>query len=225
MSQSEKSSLRKVLKKFAKNTEPVTLIIKSGENCCEITGCILTVKKDLVILLTDDDPCRRIYVVIDCICAIKKPAEVEPPPPPPVDEECECQVTGAGITGPPPNNASIQIVACPGCTLEPSLVRYENNIGEEDVELILLPPGPGEIFSVSCEDDERAVIEGVGQVIIDGEDLGLCEFTLEVTDTPPPAPDTINMEIVCDGETVHESGELDLLGQSINILECPTNNS
>ena len=224
MSQDKKSkisSLRKILKKFAKNTEPVTLIIKSGENCCEITGCILTVKKDLVILLTDDDPCRRIYVVIDCICAIKKPAEVEPPPPPPpVDEECECQITGAGITGPPPNNASIQIVACPGCTLEPGLVRYENNIGEEDVELILLPPGPGEIFSVSCEDDERAVIEGIAQVIIDGEDLGLCEFTLEVTDTPPPAPDTIDMTIICNGEIVHASGELELLGQSINILEC-----
>ncbi|WP_027339764.1 hypothetical protein [Halonatronum saccharophilum] len=86
--------------------------------------------------------------------------------------------------------------------------------------LTLLPPGPGSIISVSCEDDQAATIEGTAEVMIDGEDPVLCEFILEVTDTPPPTPDTMRMRIFCDGVEVHDSGVLEFLGQSINIQEC-----
>lgn len=215
----KKSGIINILKKLSKKNKKVTIIIKSGANCCELTGCIIDIKKNCVKLLTNkNNTCRRIFIDINCICAVIVPARKVPPPPPP--NVCECQVTGAGITGPPPNNASIQLAVCTGCTPEQSLVRYKNNIDDQDVELQLLPPGPGEIFSVSCEDDQAAVIEGEALVTIAGSDFGLCEFVLRVTDTPPPAPDTIEMEIFCDDQLVHASGELDLLGQSINIIEC-----
>lgn len=214
----DSDSLRMVLRRIFTNNELVTLIIKSGANCCELTGCIASIKKDHVILMTQGNSCRKIFVKIDCICAVVIPDEVPVPPPP--AEECECQVTGAGLTGFSSENASIQLAVCTGCTLEQSLVRYENNMGEEVVELSLLPAGSGEITSVNCENDQLAIIEGIAQVTIGENDLGLCEFTLEVTDTPPPSNDTIDMVIICNDNVVHDSGELDLLGQSINIVEC-----
>ena len=83
-----------------------------------------------------------------------------------------------------------------------------------------MPPGPGEITSVDCDNEESAVIEGIAKVTIEDDDFGLCEFILEVTDTPPPAADTIRMRIICDNQLVHDSGILELLGQSMNIIDC-----
>ncbi|MCK8817056.1 hypothetical protein MWH28_06675 [Natroniella sulfidigena] len=214
---------RKVLERLVDDNKIVTIIITSGANCCELTGCVGEVADDYLTLLTPDNACNRTYIALDCICAVSE--RIEPPPPPPPPPVCECQVTGAAnipFPDPPcsPDVVRLTVVACPGCTPEPDQVLYEDTRGEEDVELMLLPPGPGEITSVSCVDDQAAIIEGTAQVTIGGVNQGICEFILEVTDTPPPTPDTLRMLIICDGIEVHDSGVVDLLGQSINIIEC-----
>ena len=64
-----------LLRKFRNSTDTVTLIITSGQNCCEITGCVANiVENSYVVLLTNDNNgCNRTYVRIDCICAIQRP--------------------------------------------------------------------------------------------------------------------------------------------------------
>ncbi|MCK8826130.1 hypothetical protein [Fuchsiella alkaliacetigena] len=227
-----KNSMRKLLKRLSEEKEPVTIIISSGTECCEITGCIAKITDDYITLITSSNACRRAYIAIDCICAIIKPAKLPlPPDPPEPDPECECQVTGAAnITEPappgPPDVVKLTVVACPGCTLHLSHITYTNTFGEEDVNLEVSVPGPdpapsiGEIESVSCDDGEAATITGTAQIIIGEDDPEICDFILDVTDTPPPTPDTMQMRIICDGVEVHDSGVVELLGQSINIQEC-----
>lgn len=66
-----KKTLVDVLQKLKKKNRVVTIIIKSGENCCELTGCIgEVVCGEYVTLISSNNACLRTYIAIDCICAI-----------------------------------------------------------------------------------------------------------------------------------------------------------
>ncbi|MCK8817071.1 hypothetical protein MWH28_06750 [Natroniella sulfidigena] len=67
-----------VLRRLAKKNKPVTIIITSGANCCELTGCIGEIVGDeYITLINPNDVCDRTFIRIDCICAV-------------IDETCGC---------------------------------------------------------------------------------------------------------------------------------------
>ncbi len=66
-----KDGLVGVLKHLKCNNRPVTIIISSGKNCCELSGCIGQIVSDnYVTLINDNNACTRTYIAIDCICAV-----------------------------------------------------------------------------------------------------------------------------------------------------------
>ena len=66
----------RVLKRLRRNNEPVTIIVKSGSDCCSHTGCICEIVDDCyVTLLSGENGCDRTYIPLDCICAVIDPAE------------------------------------------------------------------------------------------------------------------------------------------------------
>ncbi|MEJ6952461.1 hypothetical protein [Natronospora cellulosivora (SeqCode)] len=66
----------KLLRRIAKCNRAVTIIIRSGENCCSHTGCIAeVVENSYVVLITAvNDTCQRTYIPLECICAVIDPA-------------------------------------------------------------------------------------------------------------------------------------------------------
>jgi len=66
-----------VLNELVCTTKQVTLTIKSGENCCEVTGCLARIVDDcyVVIINNNNEDCPKTFVRIDCICAIQVPGE------------------------------------------------------------------------------------------------------------------------------------------------------
>ncbi|MCK8826723.1 hypothetical protein MWH25_03060 [Natroniella acetigena] len=73
----KKKDFVKVLKRLAKCNKPVTIIIRSGANCCELTGCIGEVTDEFVVLIASNNVCIRKYIRTDCICAVIEPTEVD----------------------------------------------------------------------------------------------------------------------------------------------------
>jgi hypothetical protein len=69
-----RDDLVRLLNKIKDTSEEVTIIIQSGEGCCEITGCICEIDKCFVVLIDSNHVCRRTYILLDCICAIIHPA-------------------------------------------------------------------------------------------------------------------------------------------------------
>ncbi|MCK8824987.1 hypothetical protein MWH30_07945 [Fuchsiella alkaliacetigena] len=74
--QRKELGMRQVLQKLSQETDTVTVIIESGEGCCEITGCIASIKGNILTMFVNnaDDDCPRVYIAIDCICAVYHPA-------------------------------------------------------------------------------------------------------------------------------------------------------
>ncbi|MCK8817070.1 hypothetical protein MWH28_06745 [Natroniella sulfidigena] len=73
---SKRKDFVKVLRGFAKKNKPITIIIKSGQNCCRFTGCIgEIVGVEYITLITSNGVCVRTYIRIDCICAVKDEVE------------------------------------------------------------------------------------------------------------------------------------------------------
>ena len=74
--QTRELGIRQVLQRLSDKTDAVTVIINSGEGCCEITGCIASIKGNILTMLVDDDNnnCPKVYIAIDCICAVYHPA-------------------------------------------------------------------------------------------------------------------------------------------------------
>ncbi|MCK8826725.1 hypothetical protein MWH25_03070 [Natroniella acetigena] len=67
----KKEQFLKVLRRFAKKNKPITVIIKSGQNCCRFTGCIgEIVSGEYITLITSNNVCVRTYIRIDCICTV-----------------------------------------------------------------------------------------------------------------------------------------------------------
>ena len=72
-----------VLEKYVSSTKKVTLIVRSGANCCEITGCLVNLVDNddgYVVLLNNDNnncECPKTFVRINCICAVKVPGVKE----------------------------------------------------------------------------------------------------------------------------------------------------
>mgnify|MGYP006298242495 CR=1 FL=1 len=67
--------LKKLLKRLEDDCEQVTIFLQTGSKCCKRTGCICDVDDCFVVLLDDDDPCERTYILLDCICAVKNCVE------------------------------------------------------------------------------------------------------------------------------------------------------
>ncbi|WP_027339762.1 hypothetical protein [Halonatronum saccharophilum] len=68
----------RLLRRLRETNDPVTIIITSGENCCEHTGCIGEIVGDEYLTLitsAGSGGCVRTYIRIDCICAILDPAD------------------------------------------------------------------------------------------------------------------------------------------------------
>lgn len=64
-----------VLQRLRVNNNPVTILIRSGSDCCEIEGCICEIVDGCYItLLSGENGCERTYIPINCICAIIDPA-------------------------------------------------------------------------------------------------------------------------------------------------------
>ncbi|WP_408955256.1 hypothetical protein [Natroniella sp. ANB-PHB2] len=73
---SKRKDFVKVLKGFAKKNKPITIIIKSGQNCCKFTGCIGEIVGDeYITLIASNDVCVKTYIRIDCICAVSDEVE------------------------------------------------------------------------------------------------------------------------------------------------------
>ena len=72
--QIEELGMRQVLQKLSKETDAVTVVIKSGAECCQITGCIARIEDNILTMLVEnEDECPRVYIAIDCICAVYHP--------------------------------------------------------------------------------------------------------------------------------------------------------
>ncbi len=69
------NKLKKVLKQLETECERVTIFLQTGSKYCKQTGCICDVNDCFVVLLADDDPCQRTYILLDCICAIENCVE------------------------------------------------------------------------------------------------------------------------------------------------------
>ncbi len=67
--------LKELLMQLQDNCEQVTIFIQSGDKCCKRTGCICDVDDCFVVLLDDEDPCQRTYILLDSICAVKNCVE------------------------------------------------------------------------------------------------------------------------------------------------------
>ncbi|WP_027339760.1 hypothetical protein [Halonatronum saccharophilum] len=60
-----------LLRSIRRFDREITCIIRSGTNCCEITGCVGEIVCDeYLVLISPNDACVRNYIRIDCICAI-----------------------------------------------------------------------------------------------------------------------------------------------------------
>lgn len=70
-----REELKELLTQLQDNCEQVTIFIQSGDKCCKRTGCICDVDDCFVVLLDDDDPCERTYILLDCICAVRNCVE------------------------------------------------------------------------------------------------------------------------------------------------------
>ncbi|MFW6278580.1 MAG: hypothetical protein ACOC2G_00185 [Bacillota bacterium] len=65
-----------VLERASEKNTPITIIIQSGANCCEHTGCVGEIVGDCFLtLISGNDACRRTFIPLDCICAIIDPAD------------------------------------------------------------------------------------------------------------------------------------------------------
>ncbi|MCK8817072.1 hypothetical protein MWH28_06755 [Natroniella sulfidigena] len=73
----KKKDFVKVLRRLAKCNKPVTIIVKSGANCCELTGCVGEVTDEFVVLIASNNVCIRKYIRTEFICAVIEPAEVD----------------------------------------------------------------------------------------------------------------------------------------------------
>ncbi|WP_408955242.1 hypothetical protein [Natroniella sp. ANB-PHB2] len=208
---------RKVLERLVDDNKVITIIITPGANCCELTGCIGEVADDYLILLTPDNACNLTYIALDCICVVSE--RVEPPSSTLESEKAKYKITGiTNISFPnfseSPSAVKLKVVTHP----KSAQILYEDTRSKDDVELMLLPFGPGEVTSISY-DEQTVVVEGKAQVTIGGVNQGVCDFVLEVTDKLATTPGTLQMSIICPDEE-YDSGVVDLLGQSINITEC-----
>ncbi|ADL11620.1 hypothetical protein [Acetohalobium arabaticum] len=148
------------------------------------------------------------------------------------EEVCGCQVTGDLNTGGNPDErVDLNLQVCTGCTPENSLVSYNNTLEDNDIQLDLSPDDeePEGIDLVTCEEIAeiegglRATIEGQASVTVGEDSFAACDFTIVVTDTPPPTSDTIEeVEIICDDQSVHTVTEPIEGAQAINIQDiCP----
>lgn len=63
--------LKKLLVRLRDDCELLAIILKSGSKCCRQKGCICQVNSKTVTLITDDGNCSRIYIPLDCICAVE----------------------------------------------------------------------------------------------------------------------------------------------------------
>ena len=63
--------LKKLLKRLADKCKKIAVIIKSGENCCRQVGCIADVDDCFLVLIDQNNVCKRTYIPLDCICAVK----------------------------------------------------------------------------------------------------------------------------------------------------------
>jgi len=71
-----RDDLRCLLERIKDTDEQVNIIIQSGEDCCEFTGCICEVDDCFVVLIdTKRGTCIRTYILLDCICALVHPAQ------------------------------------------------------------------------------------------------------------------------------------------------------
>jgi len=70
-----RDDLVRLLNKIKDTNEEVTIIIQSGEGCCEITGCICEIDECFVVLIDSNHVCVRSYILLDKICAIVHPAK------------------------------------------------------------------------------------------------------------------------------------------------------
>jgi hypothetical protein len=71
-----RDDLRRLLERIKDTDEQVDIIIQSGEDCCEFTGCICEVDDCFVVLIdTKHGTCIRTYILLDCICALVHPAQ------------------------------------------------------------------------------------------------------------------------------------------------------
>ncbi|SJZ38627.1 hypothetical protein SAMN02745118_00680 [Selenihalanaerobacter shriftii] len=73
-----KDCILKVIDKVDKS-DRITVILKSGDGCCLWCGCFGGVEDGwLYNIISFDDPteCRRMYIPLECICAIIDP-EIE----------------------------------------------------------------------------------------------------------------------------------------------------
>lgn len=66
-----KRKLKEVLNQLETECERVTIFLQTGSKCCKQTGCICDVNDCFVVLLADDNPCKRTYILLDCICAVE----------------------------------------------------------------------------------------------------------------------------------------------------------
>ncbi|GAB6138904.1 hypothetical protein [Halanaerobaculum tunisiense] len=67
--------LKALLKELKTNCEEVTIFIQTGSQCCKRTGCICAVDDCFVTLAKREDSCQRIFILLDCICAVKNCVE------------------------------------------------------------------------------------------------------------------------------------------------------
>ncbi|PRX26468.1 hypothetical protein BX659_12059 [Orenia metallireducens] len=68
-------SLKKLLNKIKDTNEEVTIIIQSGEDCCDFTGCICEINDCFLVLVDGDNICVKTYILLDKICAVIHPAK------------------------------------------------------------------------------------------------------------------------------------------------------
>ncbi|MFW6016761.1 MAG: hypothetical protein ACOCRK_10015 [bacterium] len=68
-----RNSFVKILEALMEESEAVTIIIRAGDNCCELEGCVLAVNQEFATLLLANNDCGRIYIRLDYICAIISP--------------------------------------------------------------------------------------------------------------------------------------------------------
>ncbi|GAB6138545.1 hypothetical protein [Halanaerobaculum tunisiense] len=169
------------------------------------------------------------------------------------EEVCECQVTTPGGTDTEctidtpedveSTDCTLNIQVCTGCNVNGSSIDYTNTfIDDEDNEFTVslaysetgeAPSNIGELCSVRCfANDTEAEIRGLGRWVENGEEQ-LCNFLIELTETPIDQNDTGTITIFCPGdeenpcpdeflgEIVHQT-DITFPGlQSVNITSQP----
>ncbi|SJZ38610.1 hypothetical protein [Selenihalanaerobacter shriftii] len=235
------SCVLKVLKRIDED-DVITVILKSDGFCCAWTGCFCRIENNTLVLfnpelafdegLINGESCRKMYIPLDCICAIINPG---------FDgdengngngdgEVCGCFVTAGGVileNDEPIGNLQ-RFNVCPSCTINGSGITYVDDVEEITFSYSNNPP-VGSLISSQClivsEDLKIATITARGEVEdtdndeIIGED---CLFTIVLEQNPTTEPDRIiSVSITCDSEFEYNKSNLELQGQSpIEIRPC-----